>query len=621
MNPALSRQVRRAVKVVCRWRAAWVVDFEFSRDPNGRPDPICLAAYNLLSGETIVLWRDQMGAVPPYDIGEDAVFICYSGQEAELACHLALGWALPANVIDLIVCYRMAINGRGGNQRIGLLDAMLRLGLTPQVSPEEKKRAQQRCIQGWPFTLDDQTWLKGYVLSDVQEEVELTFDLVQRGFAVFSDHAAWHGEFIKELAKAWWRGVPIDPQYVPLLVVPEKRLQLRQTIIDDVSREVPVYKGGHRKTAELAKWFLANDIPIPLTPKGNYSFAIPKLERLAAAQREADDPANRDIGETLEAFTEAQRVLAQLRDTAPPIGADNRLRAWFAPFLTKTSRAAPPTDEYIYNLPAWVRALMQASKSSALAYLDFKAMEFGLAAALSHCPNMRAFYATGDPYWATILAVGAAPPNTSPKTDPELKRLRERYKTGLLACLYGIGVETLAQRLKCTRTFARRFLDMHHDLFAEYWRWSDRVVAGAIHNGYYLSRHGWYYRVQPPIDARVVRSLRNWLIQTLGADILRCAVIFAGTIGRELLATAHDAMLIQVSETEIHNAVAEVVYWMQLASELLTGGFVLGVDNDVKLRGGRFLEDRGKRTFVAVEQFVIRNQGGGAYVPLSRGID
>jgi hypothetical protein len=87
----------------------------------------------------VSLWRDETGAVPPYDTGLDSLFVCYSGSEAELDCHMALGWPLPCNVVDLITEYRLAICGKGGEKDLGLFAALARVGVPLKISAEEKE--------------------------------------------------------------------------------------------------------------------------------------------------------------------------------------------------------------------------------------------------------------------------------------------------------------------------------------------------------------------------------------------------------------------------------------------------------------------------------------------------
>src|SRR5262245_66278276 len=127
------------------------------------------------------------------------------------------------------------------------------------------------------------------------------------------------------------------------------------------------------------------------------------------------------------------------------------------------------------------------------------------------------FYNSGDPDIAAAISGGAIPIGATKATHPTE---RDLFKTGLLACQYGIGVAALAGRIKRSVPFADNFRNMHFELFPDYWRWSDEVVAEAIRSGCFCSRHGWRYTVSPPFN---VRSLRNWPIQTLGAEIGRAS--------------------------------------------------------------------------------------------------
>jgi DNA polymerase-1 len=575
------------------WREIWVVDFEFTKDANGRPDPICLAARELRTGRTIVLWRDQMGPAPPYDCGPDCVFVCYSGSEAELACHLVLGWPLPANVIDLIVEFRLAICGRGHERQLGLLSALARCDLPAEISPEEKDRARQRCIAGWPFSASDRQWIQTYNVSDVDEECALLLALLGRGIAALSPDAAWRGEFLKEIARMWWRGVPMNPRLRQILQDPEVWPQMAKWIVDRHQAEFPFYIEDKLDLDLVEQFFLDNHIPITRTPKtGRISVRVQLLATLAEQY------------EVLKPFAADRSALGQLHEYPLPVFADNRLRSWFAPFWTISGRAAPPTNEYIYSLPAWWRSMMEPPAGWALAVLDYEAMEFGLAAAFSHDPNMMAFYASGDPYIATGIAFDGMPPGATKESHHELRSL---YKVGGLACLYGIKAGSLAGRIKRSKVFARAFIKSHHTVFARYWEWSDGVVAEAIRSGVLVSRHGWHYRVRPPYNPN---SLRSWVPQSAGADILRTSVIYAGALDIEMLATAHDSVLIQAPENEIKEKTQQMAWCMEQAALLHTDGFRLRVEVDIKRHGERFIDPRGRDTIPIVDRF-LRERGGG----------
>ena len=583
------------------FKTVWVVDVEYCQHPTGLPDIVCLAAREILSGRGFSLWRDQLRPWPPYDIGEDSLFVCYSGMEAELACHLVFNWPLPANVVDLIVEYRMAVNGiELGGEKYGLLEAATRLGIPLHVSKEEKDRIRSRIIAGWPFSDTEQAEILAYCMADVDEEAVVLREL---GPEAMSPWAVWRGRFVKSVSRMWYRGVPIDPKYVRLMNDPVVRSELRGEIIDDLQQAFPFFDGLVLKNALVTEWLENNSIPVPKTPTGRTEVSHEKLEKIAR-----DHP-------ILEPFIEGQRVLAQLQDSSMPIGSDNRLRAWFAPFWTKTSRAAPPTNGYIYNLPAWVRATMSTNDGLALAYLDWSAMEFGIAAALSSDRNMQAFYRTHDPYLAAAVAFGALPPGATKQSDPGM---HEVFKRGLLACQYGCGAPTLAARIKRPTAFARRFLELHHETFSKYWPWSDGVVAEMIRSGLFVSRHGWRYVVRPTrrkSDGDRLRttnfnlqSLRNIPIQLMGAEILRLACILADDLDIEMIATAHDAVLIQAPEECIDQAAAKMAWCMERASEVLTDGFTLFVKADIRRHGERFVEERGSRTLQIVDRFLTEER-------------
>src|SRR5215469_12799239 len=91
----------------------WFVDFEFSQPVGERPKPVCLVAHELISGRTVRLFEEELhrcGRHPPYQISPRSLFVSYYAI-AELSCHLALGWPLPACILDLYVEFRNLTNG------------------------------------------------------------------------------------------------------------------------------------------------------------------------------------------------------------------------------------------------------------------------------------------------------------------------------------------------------------------------------------------------------------------------------------------------------------------------------------------------------------------------------
>jgi DNA polymerase I len=120
------------------FREIVLCDFEFGSDDGDRPNPVCLVAYELRSGRKHRLWRDQFGPLPPYPTGPDVLFIAYYAS-AEIGCHLALGWPVPARVLDLFVEFRNLTNGRPTIAGNSLLGALTHVGLDAIKVAEKKE--------------------------------------------------------------------------------------------------------------------------------------------------------------------------------------------------------------------------------------------------------------------------------------------------------------------------------------------------------------------------------------------------------------------------------------------------------------------------------------------------
>ena len=93
----------------------WLVDFEF-HPANGRegnpPVPVCMVARELHSGRTLRFWQQELArlASAPFPTDETALFVAYYAP-AEMGCFIALGWPMPANVLDLFIAFRRHTNG------------------------------------------------------------------------------------------------------------------------------------------------------------------------------------------------------------------------------------------------------------------------------------------------------------------------------------------------------------------------------------------------------------------------------------------------------------------------------------------------------------------------------
>jgi DNA polymerase I len=234
----------------------------------------------------------------------------------------------------------------------------------------------------------------------------------------------------------------------------------------------------------------------------------------------------------------------------------------------------------------------------AVAYIDYSSMEFMIAAVLSdgHCgPSnpMLDDYNSGDPYLAFAKRVRAVPGHATKKSHADF---RDRYKVVVLSTQYGIGAETLAIRAGVSTFEAHEMLCQHRETYAQYWLWSDDWLQHALQTGVMRTVMGWTCRVG--ITELNERSIRNWPIQSSGADILRIACILATRHGIKLLTPVHDAVLIEAPVERIEADVALMREIMRRASGIVFNATADGrheLRTDVKIvrYPERFADPRG----------------------------
>jgi DNA polymerase I len=181
----------------------------------------------------------------------------------------------------------------------------------------------------------------------------------------------------------------------------------------------------------------------------------------------------------------------------------------------------------------------------------------------------------------------------------------------LLASQYGMSAETLASRLGVSTFEAHEMLNQHREQFSQYWRWSDDWVQHALQGGFMRTAFGWTCRTG--ITEFNERSIRNWPIQSAGADILRIACILAARHGIRLLAPIHDAVLIESSIEQIEADVALMREIMRRASRVVLnatteGTHELRTDYTIICYPDRYSDKRGAAIWQRVMQLLADQQ-------------
>src|SRR5262245_24105820 len=88
------------------FREIWLVDFAYSRPAGERPRPLSVVAREFRTARLALIKQES----PPYSVGPESLFVTYDAPAA-LGCHLALGWPLPARILDLHAEFRCLTSG------------------------------------------------------------------------------------------------------------------------------------------------------------------------------------------------------------------------------------------------------------------------------------------------------------------------------------------------------------------------------------------------------------------------------------------------------------------------------------------------------------------------------
>jgi DNA polymerase I-like protein with 3'-5' exonuclease and polymerase domains len=213
---------------------------------------------------------------------------------------------------------------------------------------------------------------------------------------------------------------------------------------------------------------------------------------------------------------------------------------------------------------------------------------------LSGDKAMQEAYQSGDPYLWLAKRVGAVPSDATKKTHGPA---REQFKVVSLGVLYGLSAEGLARKLNVPPCRGWELLRMHQQTFSTFWAWSDNIEAEAMLTGQLRTVFGWTVHVGRDVNPR---SLRNFPMQSHGAEMLRLACCLLTERGVRVCCPVHDALLVEGPAESIADVVAQTQAAMREASELVLPGFPLQSEAKVVKYPERYMDDRGRRMWETV---------------------
>jgi DNA polymerase-1 len=591
--------------MVSNWRnlpheQIWCLDFEFYPGPGlsngGRAGdaitPLCLVATELRSGRTVERWQDELGPFPPYRLDSNALVLGYM-ISAEFGAHIALGWGQPACSLDPYIEFRHLTNDgrvRSGDREkefYSLAGALRYFGEDP-IDTVHKHDMRQRIIAGPPFTVQERHDIIQYCRADVDALIRLVPHIIPTIRSL--PHALMRANFMWAAAQQERRGIPLD---LPLL----NRIRahwdnIRVDLVTEMDRPFGVYEiedgKAHWRKDRFAAYVRRNRIPWPAYADGTLDETAETFKDMCRAHPH------------LEPLRELRSSLSKLRLNDLQVGSDGRNRTLLSPYGSKTGRNQPSTSRYIFGPAKWLRFLISPPTGCALVHRDYCQQEIQIAAVLSGDTELLAACETGDTYLGIAKHLGLAPEDATGETHGALRNL---FKTVVLGISYGLGPRSLAARTGVSLFEAGEILARLRARFRTFEAFMSKVADQAGLLLELSTAFDWRMRCPPGVNPRTVR---NFLMQSAGAEILHIACILAERRGLHVIAPVHDALMAEAPTSEIEDMSAALDRVMRDASRIVLRGYELRTEFQIVRPGEHFFDKRGKEMWETVTQLVMK---------------
>ena len=563
------------------FREVWFVDFEFKSQPGCIPEPVCMVAVELLTGREIRLWQDELAACPqpPYSTCQGSLIVAYYAS-ADIGCHLALGWPIPLNILDLYAEFRCLTNGLVLAYGGGLLGAQLYFGLDC-IATHEKEYMRDLAQNGGPWTTDERNQIMEYCHSDVMALQRLVNAMAGK---LSMPHALVRGQYMGAAARMEHTGVPIDVD--ALVKLQSHWSQIQDALIQSIDRNYQVYEGRTFKRRKWERFVRDNGIPWPILDSGELDLKDETFREMARSHP------------IVAPMHELRTTLSKMKLSELEVGPDGRNRLILSAFSSKTGRNQPSTSKFIFGPATWIRGLIRPESGMGIAYVDWEQQEFGIAAALSGDPLMLEAYQSGDPYLAFAKQARAIPENATKESHGVE---RNKFKACVLAVQYGMGAKSLSHRIGCSEYEASELLRLHRVTYRVFWRWSDAVVDYAGLYRRLWTVFGWEMHYVGEINPR---SVRNFPMQANGAEMLRLACCFATERGVKVCAPVHDAILIEFDLADEEAAISQTQEAMREASTIVLNGFELRTEVKTVRYPDRYMDERGQQMWETIWKII-----------------
>jgi DNA polymerase I len=239
-----------------------------------------MVAREIRSGVTLRLFGNELKGLetPPFPVDDRALHVAYYAS-AEWGCYLALGWPLPARILDLYAEFRCKTAGLTVPNGFGLLGALAYHGLDA-IGAIEKEAMRALAMRGGPYSPDERLDLLDYCQEDVDALARLLPAMIT---GIDLPRALLRGRYTAA-ARIEREGVPIDVETLARLR--EHWEEVKDRLIIEVDRNYGVFDGRSFRAERWAAWLGRQGIPWPLLESGALDLKDDTFREMARAHLE-----------------------------------------------------------------------------------------------------------------------------------------------------------------------------------------------------------------------------------------------------------------------------------------------------------------------------------------------
>ena len=304
----------------------------------------------------------------------------------------------------------------------------------------------------------------------------------------------------------------------------------------------------------------------------------------------------------IEPLRELRYSVSKLRLNDLQVGSDGRNRTLLGAYGTKTARSAPSNSKFVFGPAKWIRFLITPPPGWTLIHRDYCQQEVRIAAVLSGDVELLQACESGDVYSGIAAQLGFI---SGSMTPAELKAVRTLFKTVVLGIQFGLGAQSLAIRTGISLYEAGEILARLRARFRVFEDWTKRVADRAGLDLEISTPLGWVMQCPPGINPRTVR---NFPIQSTGAEILHVACILAERRSIRLVAPVHDALMAEAPLEQAEEVSAALDRVMRDAAAVVLRGYELPTDAQMVRPGQRYYDERGEQMWNTVNKLIAKRE-------------